>query len=123
MPVVATITLITMLRGGAGNSGLLNPAWLRERIQDELGDSPSLKEALALVDKLDQLESRHNEAVGTSLVEYTWESERVETDADDLLEILAPRDRERLAVLNEAIAIRQSLLELLNEDEWEDVFG
>jgi hypothetical protein len=123
MPIVTTITIITLLRGGAGNNGLLNPAWLRERIEGGLEDSPSLGEALALVDKLDQLESRHNQAVRASLVEYTWESERVETDAEDLLEILAPRDRERLAVLEEAIAIRQSLLELLDEDEWDDVFG
>ena len=123
MPIVATITLITLLRGGAGNNGLLNPAWLRGQIEDELEDSASLDKALALVDKLDQLETRHNQAVRTSLVEYTWESERVGTDADDLLEILAPRDRERLAVLKEAIAIRQALLELLDEDEWDDVFG
>ena len=123
MPVVATLTIITLLRGGAGNNGMLNPAWLRDRIEDGLEDSSSLDEALALVDKLEQLETRHSQAVRASLVEYTWESERAGTDAGDLVEILAPRERERLAVLEEAIAIRQALLELLDEDEWDEVFG
>ena len=122
MPVLATIALITALRGGE-SSGMLNPAWLRARVENELGDSPSLDAALALVDKLDRLETRHNEAVRASVVEYTWESERAETGAEELLDILEPRDRERLAVLNEAIEIRQSLLELLDKDEWDGIFN
>ena len=120
MPIVATITLITLLRGGS--KGLLNPAWLREQIEDELEGSSSLAEALALVDKLDQLETRHNEAVRGALDEYIRVSEQAETDAGDLVRLLTPLDRERLAILKEAIAIRQSLLELLDEDEWNDVF-
>ena len=121
MPVVATITLITMLRGG-GKNGLLNPAWVREQIEDELEDSPSLEKALALVDELDQLEKKHNDAVQASVDEYIRESRQDETDAEDLVELLAPGDSKRLAILKEAIAIRQSLLELLDEDEWNDVF-
>lgn len=121
MPILATITMITLLRGG-GNSGLLNPAWLREQIEDELEDSPSQTEALALVDKLDQLDARHREAVQETVYDYVRESQRPETDAEDLVKLLEPLDRERLAVLEEAIAIRQLLLELLAEDEWDDVF-
>ena len=120
MAVLTTMVLVSIF--GDAQKGLLNPAWLREQIEDELEDSPSRAQALALVDKLDRIETRHNEAVRATLDEYVRESRLPETDAEDLVELLEPRDRDRLEVLEEAIAVRQSLLELLDEDEWDAVF-
>ena len=122
MPVLATITIITLLFGGGSGISFLNPGSLRKQCKDNLDDSPAQEKALALVDELDQLASQYNQAVAAALDTYVAGT-RQETSAAYLAGQLAPFDEVRDATLRNIVGVRESMRKALTAEEWENIFG
>ncbi len=127
MPILATIAVITLLRGGGEEQGkpFTDPASLRQRLEAALAGQADekLRQALPLVDELESLLRRYQQKVDASLDTYIEESAERYLSAAELAERLAPFDRERSQILQKRIAMRQQLFELLNEEQWRAVFG
>ncbi len=123
MPVVATITIITLLRGGGSTIGFLDPDALRDQCKAELEESDALEQAIALTDELDGHIARYDEAAAESIDAYIEESANSESSAGDLIKLLIPLDRTRAKTLHEIVRVRQSMLELLSDWEWDQVFS
>jgi len=123
MPVAITIATITFLRRGGATIGFLDPDALRELFKDELEESDALEQAIVLIDGLDEHISQYNEAAATSIDAYAEKSANVESSADDLIAYLKPLDQARTDSLHEIVRVRQSMLELLSDSEWDQVFG
>jgi hypothetical protein len=125
MPVVATMTAIAVFRG-RGNQRLpyFDDEHLRELLEEALSDDPNstLYQARAIADKLERLLSDYRTSVDTSLDTYIEESANHYTSAADLIALIEPSDRERAETLRKVIELRQALLALLAEQQWETVF-
>ena len=127
MPVVATITTISLLTGRGRQEELLfsNPARLRNRLKEAL-DSESyntLKKALAIADELEIFLNGYRASVESSIDAYIDEASSRYTSAPELIERLKPLDRERTQTLQQIITLRQSLKQLLSEEQWRAVFS
>ena len=126
MPVVTTMTIIALMRGG-GNKDLpfSNPEILRGLLDNALAGEAdgTLKEALAIADELEALLTRYSASVESSFDAYIEESSNRYTAAPELIERLEPLDRERTRTLQAVIELRQSLFELLSDEQWEAVFN
>jgi len=123
MPVLITITTLTFLFGGGAKVSFLDPAALREQCKEKLVESDVLDQALRLTDELEELARRYEEAAAASLDAYLAESEKHDTWANDLIGQLEPFDRTRAQALQEILQVRQSMLEILTVEEWEQIFG
>ena len=122
MPILSTLVLMHLF-GNAGSDGFLNPAGLRAKMETELAGSEALPAALALVAELESLGRSYNQSADATLEAYESRVEQWDSSAGDLLQILEPLDRQRLAALKGIIRVRQSLLESLSPEEWEKLFG
>jgi len=122
MPVLATITIVTLLFGGGSGISFLNPGSLRKQCKDNLDDSPAQEKALALVDELDQLAGQYNQAVAAALDTYVAGTQQ-ETSAVYLAGQLAPFDEVRDATLRNIVEVRESMRKALTAEEWDKVFG
>ena len=128
MPVIATITTISLLAGRGRQEELLfsNPSLLQSRLREALKSEPAdntLKKALALSEKLENLLNQYRHRVELSLDSYIEESSSRYTAAPELIERLKPLDLERTKTLQRVIALRQSLVELLNDEQWKAIFS
>lgn len=125
MPVLATITAITLLRGGAGSPGpFFDPDKMREMLSDGLEgyDDDRLKTALTMLEHLETQVERYRAMVGESSDAYIEEMSDPVTDATDLIARLEPIDRERKSVLESVIKFRQQLMGALDDSTWAAVF-
>jgi hypothetical protein len=125
VPVLATITAITLLRGGAGSPGpFFDPEKMREMLTDGLEDHDDdrLKRALTLLEYLESKIERYRVEVGESSDAYIEEMSNPETDATDLIARLEPIDRERRSVLESVIDFRRQLMDVLDDSSWAAVF-
>jgi len=123
MPVLSTLIITNFFFGDSSTNGFLNPNALRAAIKDELDESGQRERALALVDELERLARKYDEKLTASVETYKRESTNVDTTAKDLIAKLEPWDRERRLTLQEVVRIRRSMLDVLSESEWNDVFG
>jgi hypothetical protein len=123
MVILTTLVLTNILFGGGSNLGFLDPRALRDAIEGELADSDTRDSALALVDELERLARQYDESFIASVEAYKTELSNTETTAEDLIANLEPWDRERRLTLQEIVRIRQSMLDVLSESEWDEVFG
>lgn len=123
MPVLSTLIITNFFFGDSSTNGFLNPNALRAAIKDELDESGQRERALALVDELERLARKYDEKLTASVEAYKRESTNVDTTAKDLIAKLEPWDRERRLTLQEVVRIRRSMLDVLSESEWNDVFG
>jgi hypothetical protein len=123
MVILTTLVLTNILFGGGSNLGFLDPRALRDAIEGELADSDTRDSALALVDELERLARQYDESFIASVEAYKTELTNTETTAEDLIAKLEPWDHERRLTLQEIVRIRQSMLDVLSESEWDEVFG
>ncbi len=123
MVVLTTLALTNILFGGGSTLGFLDPRALRDAIESELADSDTRDSALALVDELERLARQYDESFTASVEAYKTESMNTETTAEDLIAKLEPWDQKRRMTLQEIVRIRQSMLGVLSESEWDKVFG
>lgn len=123
MPVVVTLATINVLFRGGSTAGFLDPHALRAAIECELADSDTRDSALALVDELERLARQYDESFTASVEAYKTESTNTETTAEDLIAKLEAWDQKRRLTLQEIVRIRQSMLDVLSESEWDKVFG
>ena len=123
MPVLVTLATINFLFRGGSTIGFLDPAALRAAIESELAESDGRNSALVLVDELERLARQYDESFTASVEAYKTESSNAGTTAADLIAKMEPWDRERRLTLQEIVRIRQSMLDVLSESEWDEVFG
>ena len=126
MPIVTTLTVIALLRGrGHEDLPFSDPKVLRGLLDDALaGDADdTLNVALSIADELDTLLKRYRFGVESSIDAYILESSKGYTGAPELIERLDPLYRECTRTLQMIIELRQSLLELLSDEQWEAVFN
>ena len=90
MPVLVTIATISILFRGGSTVSFLDPAMLRDQLEDELEESAARDDALLLVDKLEQLAGQYDTSLAASVEAYVTESANAESTAEDLIEILEP---------------------------------
>ena len=122
MPVLVTITTISLLFRRGSSVSFLDPAALRARIEGELDDSDERDRALVLVDKLGQLANAYDDSLSASIDAYVAESTNPASTAEDLITRLEPWDRTRRATLHEIMRISRSMLVLLTASKGERVF-
>ena len=124
MPVLLTIATINYLFKSKPDdpAGFLNPAALRNKIQG-LPDGAARIEALEITDQLDALVKQYDDATDDAMGAYIADVERYDSTADNLLEDLRPIDELRWQTLPELIRLRQSLIDTLTQEEWDQVFG
>lgn len=126
MPVVVTMSIITLMMGRRNNNlPFSNPEVLRSLLDNALkGEADDiLKEALTIADELETLLTRYRASVESSIDAYIEESSNRYTAAPELIERLEPLDRKRTQTLQAVIELRQSLFELLSDEQWESVFN
>ena len=126
MPVVVTMSIITMMMGRRTNDlPFSNPEVLRGLLDNALAGEAevTLREALAIADELETLLTRYRASVESSIDAYIEESWHLYTAAPELIERLEPVDRRRTRTLQAVIELRQSLFELRSDEQWEAVFN
>ena len=126
MPILTTLTVISMLRGGNGKDLPFSDAEvLRGLLKDALAEEVDgvLNEALAIADDLGASLNQYRSSAESSLDAYIEESSNRYTSAAELIERLKQLDHERLQTLQKMIQLRQALFELLSDEQWQAVFN
>ena len=125
MPVLTTLAIMALPRGDAGSAcPFFEPGLLREQVERGLRTDEAEREpSLAIADRLSQLLQRYALSVDSSLDAYEDSSSNPTADATDLLDRLQPMDRERQETMRGIIGMRQQLIDLLNEEQWQRVFA
>ena len=126
MPVLATITAITLLRGdGESPAPFFEADKLRGMLTDALEGSADedLKRSIEIADQLDAVLGQYRASVEKSIDAYVEELSDPETDAADLIKRLEPLDQERASLMETIISTRQRLLTLLADEQWDAVFN
>ena len=124
MPLVTTMVTLHLLGDGVGPLPFTDPELLRSLLRSALDvNDPALPPAVALADRMEQLLADYLEQVDASINDWVEESKSRYVDTEAVTARLHASDRERLEVTNQIIALRQELLELLNEAQWEAVFS
>ena len=126
MPVVTTMMIITLLRGGGDGAGpFFNPGLMRDMLEDGLDGvaDDELRRGLVIEDELESAMQRYRASVSSSIDAYIDEFANPDTAATDLIERLAPLDRERTEIMMAIIDSRRQLIETLTDDQWDKVFA
>lgn len=125
MPVVATMTIIALLRSNSSSElPFFDAALLREMLADGLDGEPDelLAEAMALANELEALVDRYGASVESVIDAYIEASEDPRANAAGLSKRLAALDEERGRVMRDIIRIRRELAEALTDEQWLAVF-
>ena len=125
MPVVATMTIIALLRSNASSElPFFDAALLREMLTEGLDGEPEklLNEAMALVDELETLIGRYGASVESVIDAYIEASKDPRANAANLNKRVAALDEERGRLMRDIIRIRQELAEALTDEQWQAVF-
>ena len=125
MPVVATMTIIALLRSNSSSElPFFDATLLREMLADGLDGEPDelLADAMALADELERLVARYGASVESVIDAYIEASEDPRANAAGLSKRLAALDEERGQVMRDIIRIRRKLAEALTDDQWQAVF-
>lgn len=124
MPVLVTIATINALfRTDSDQISFLDPEALRLRCNDVLNDTETRARAVMLTEELTRLAQQYNAAVGASVDAYLAKSAQWDSSASDLIELLQPWDKARARTMQGIVRVRQSMRELLTDEQWERVFG
>lgn len=125
MSVLLTIALVTSLfRGSAGKNrgSFLNPKSIRTRLE-KLPESDRRERALAMARELEKIGRAYIESVTASLNDYVAKAKQHSSTTDDLIAQRRAADAAFAQVLRDILRIRQSLLDTLSPEEWDEVFG
>ena len=126
MPIIVSTTtaIVLLLRGGDEDLPFFDPEVLRSLLDDALegDDELILKEALTIADDLETLLNQYTTSVESSIDAYIEASSNRYIGASEVIERLEPLDRERALTLQKVISQRQSLFNLLSDEQWEEVF-
>ena len=125
MPVVATMTIIALLRGNASSDQpFFDPALLRGMLAEGLADESDelLARALAIADELEAIIERYRATVELTIDAYISASKDPRVDASSLSARLAAMDQDRSKLMGDIIRLRGSLVDLLSEEQWQAVF-
>ena len=72
--------------------------------------------------ELQSLVPRYEAAVSETIDAYLVKLRNWQSSADDLIELLDPLDHERIRTLEEIVRLRHAMRELLNANQWNQVF-
>ena len=126
MPVVTTMTIIALLRGGGDGDGpFFDPEQMRDLLRDGLEGvaDDELQRSLVIEDEIESAMQRYRASVSSSMDAYIEESSNPDTDASDPIKRLASLDRERTDIMMAIIDSRRRLIEVLDGEHWDKVFG
>ena len=126
MPVVATLTIIALLRDNASSDQpFFDPALLRDMLAEGLEGEPAdlIGDAMALADELESLIDGYRSRVDSTMDAYIAASEVPNADAEGLGASLTAIDKDRSDLMRDIIGIRRSLAELLTDEQWQAVFN
>ena len=126
MPVVTTMTIIALLRGGGDGDGpFFDPEQMRDLLRDGLEGvaDDELQRSLVIEDELESAMQRYRVSVSSSMDAYIEVSSNPDTDATDLTKRLASLDRERTDIMMAIIDSRRRLIEVLDGEHWDKIFG
>ena len=124
MPVLATVTIVTLLRGGGDTGPFLDADKLRGLLTDATADieARQWQRAIGIAWQLESELARYAVNVDRSIGKYADDLADPKTSADDLIARLQPIDQERRKVLESVIEYREQLLETLDDQSWSAVF-
>jgi len=123
MPVMMTLATIALLRGGATDQPFFDADLMRDLLNEGLEDADTLQVSLALTDELDSKLQRYRASVDATIDAYVEESRNAGTNAENLIERLAPLDRDREEIMLAIIDYRRRLIEVLDDKQWNESFG
>ena len=126
MPVVATMTIIALLRGNASSDQpFFDPDLLRDMLAEGLeGDSDVVRaDAMALAHELETLIEQYRASVDSTIDAYIDSTRDPRLAAADLSESFAAMDEKRARLMRAIIRTRRSLIEVFTEAQWDAVFG
>ena len=123
MPVLATLAAVSFLfPAGSNEASFLNWEVLRARCKNEIEDVETRDKAVQLTEELQRLTGQYQQVVLATMDTYRDESEKWESAANGLIELLQPLDEARAQVLQDIVHVRQSMHELLTPEQWLRVF-
>jgi hypothetical protein len=117
-----TLATIALLRGGATEQPFFDADLMRGLLNEGLEDADTLQVSLALTDELDSKLQRYRASVDATIDAYVEESRNAGTNAEDLIERLAPLDRDREEIMRAIIDYRRQLIEVLDDKQWNESF-
>ena len=123
MPVLTTITVVTLIMRGGSGAAFLDPAALRKRLEKKLDERDTRTRALSIADDLERLGQNYRRAARSHIDKYAARSSDYDSSAASLIAAARPMDLTRVRTLTQVIRLRQSLLELLTPKQWKKVFG
>ena len=126
MPVLVTMAAIAYFRGDrVGSAPFFDPETLRETLIDGLEGvaDDELARSLEITGQLESAIERYRGSVEESLEAYVEELADPETNAADLNARLETHDRERIELMAFIIESRERLLDTLDDEQWDRVFG
>ena len=124
MPVLITAAAVSRLMKTSGDNrgSFLYPASILSRLE-KLPESDRRERALGIMNDLERLGQRYVKSAKASLEAYAKEAERHSSSADSLIALRRPQDAAFARLVDDVIRIRQSLLDTLSRQEWDQVLG
>jgi hypothetical protein len=125
MPIVATMTIIALLRSNAsGDQPFFDPALLREMLAEGLDDEADelLARAMLLANELETITERYRATVESTIDAYIEASEDPRSNASSLSKRFAAMDQDRSELMGDIVRLRRSLVDLLSDEQWQAVF-
>lgn len=125
MPVAITLATIALLRRGATAQPFFDADVMRELLIEgfEDADTDTLQRSLALTDDLDSKLQRYRASVDATIDAYVEESRNPGTRVENLIDRLATLDRDREEIMQAIIDYRRQLIEVLDDEQWDEIFG
>jgi len=125
MPVAITLATIALLSRGGTAQAFFDADVMRDLLSEGLEDAntDTLQASLALTDELDSKLRRYRASVDATIDAYVEESRNPGTRVENLIERLAPLDRDRAEIMQAIIDYRRQLIEVLDDEQWDKVFG
>ena len=127
MPVVMTMTAIALLSGsGSGGRdetvGFFNPDSLRDQIRARLPRGETRMRALAVAEEIERLKELFFEAVEATIEAFRESTADPTSSVEAILESIEPLDTARAQTLSAILLQRESLIRILTQEEWDQLF-
>jgi hypothetical protein len=124
VPVLVTIATINALfRISTDGVSFLDPDALRARVVDVIEDTDTRERALQIIGELQSLAREYEDKVTATVDLYLAESATWDSSATELIDLLEPMDGDRVQTLQDIVQARQSMRDLLTNEQWKRVFS
>lgn len=126
MPVLATITVVTLLFDGSSDAApsFLNPKTLKTALQNAIPpqDSHLRAETQKIVAELEVAVDRFQSAINAAMDNAVLASNNKVESADSTDAIFSDLDRQRYLAIQDILSLRDQLISILDQKTWSRVF-